>query len=392
MTWADAVWAGLKRVADRTGSKTVTRTELIRSEMDQIKLETRTRSKAPHYTLNRILQMLRDRGRVKFIDNNGTYEIQTDDQAVFSESIVSLPKFIPGEIYKRKALHDEYGGQQQGGICTPVKVPIIILFTGDSGNDYGYHFDGWKNDIFEYAGEGQSGDMSFIRGNKAIRDHIKNHKNIYLFEDVGLGVRYIGEMAYVRHHIRRGPDKDGIDRSVIVFELKQKEDGSRKRGKWTKERGQENGEDANFQQAISETPPAVNLPLGIIPPQPPRRRSGMAAYQRNPGIARKCMEEMGYKCEADPSHLTFISRATDKPYIEAHHLIPIAYQGDFPEASLDVPENILILCPLCHRKFHHGYHEPEMNLIERFYTLRKELLKARGIELSIDTLRNYYLD
>jgi hypothetical protein len=54
----------------------------------------------------------------------------------------------------------------------PDGAPFIFLFTGESGNQYGYQ-DGWKDDdTFEYTGEGQRGPMEFVRGNRAIRDHV----------------------------------------------------------------------------------------------------------------------------------------------------------------------------------------------------------------------------
>ena len=42
-----------------------------------------------------------------------------------------------------------------------------------------------------YTGEGQRGDMDFVRGNLAIRDHVANGKDLHLFEYVQTGyVRY----------------------------------------------------------------------------------------------------------------------------------------------------------------------------------------------------------
>ena len=47
--------------------------------------------------------------------------------------------FQLGHIYNRKKdLHENYGGQQRGGIATPINYPLIILFTGESGTLYGY--------------------------------------------------------------------------------------------------------------------------------------------------------------------------------------------------------------------------------------------------------------
>jgi 5-methylcytosine-specific restriction protein A len=77
--------------------------------------------------------------------------------------------FEPERIYKRRELHDQYGGQRQGGISTPASHPFVFLFTGSTGEQHGYE-DGWKGQEFFYYGEGQTGDMALIRGNKAISE------------------------------------------------------------------------------------------------------------------------------------------------------------------------------------------------------------------------------
>lgn len=127
--------------------------------------------------------------------------------------------FTIGEIYRRRSLHDLFGGQQQGGISTPSKHNFIMLFTSETGEQYGYN-DGWKDGKYLYTGEGQRGDMQFVRGNAAIRDHHERDKKLHLFRYVKMGhVEYLGEMVYVAHHLRKGPDVDGKMRQVIVFEL-----------------------------------------------------------------------------------------------------------------------------------------------------------------------------
>jgi len=128
--------------------------------------------------------------------------------------------FKQDEIYKRTELHEKYGGQMQGGISTPSKHNFIFLFSSDKGEQYGYR-DGWENNkIFRYTGEGQEGDMTFSRGNLAIRDHLANGKDLCLFEYVRQGyVRYVGQLSYQRHEIKEGTDKNGKPRKIIVFEL-----------------------------------------------------------------------------------------------------------------------------------------------------------------------------
>src|SRR5436309_11080683 len=56
----------------------------------------------------------------------------------------SDPGFEIGRIYSRRQdIHARFGGQQQGGIATPAKAPFVFLFTGASGEQYGYS-DGWR--------------------------------------------------------------------------------------------------------------------------------------------------------------------------------------------------------------------------------------------------------
>ncbi len=52
--------------------------------------------------------------------------------------------FAQSQEYRRRDLHDQLGGQRQGGISTPADQSIILLFTGNSGEQYGYS-DGWTN-------------------------------------------------------------------------------------------------------------------------------------------------------------------------------------------------------------------------------------------------------
>ena len=90
--------------------------------------------------------------------------------------------FQEQQIYnRRRDIHAVYGGQPQGGICTPGDHPLIVVFTGESGEQHGYS-DGWTSEgTFRYFGEGQVADMVFTRGNRAIRDHLWDGKTCSSF-------------------------------------------------------------------------------------------------------------------------------------------------------------------------------------------------------------------
>lgn len=79
-----------------------------------------------------------------------------------------IADFEIGHVYRRRDIHEKFAGQRQGGISTPAQHPLIFAFTGASGRQHGYA-DEWTDDgALRYFGEGQEGDMTLTRGNKAI--------------------------------------------------------------------------------------------------------------------------------------------------------------------------------------------------------------------------------
>ncbi|MDU3887740.1 MAG: HNH endonuclease, partial [Serratia liquefaciens] len=132
-----------------------------------------------------------------------------------------LEKLEKGKLYKRKDLHDLYGGQEQGGISTPKEFPVIFIFTGEIGETHGYK-DGWStDDHFSYTGEGQNGDMAFTNGNKHIRDHKDNGRDILLFEynKKRTGVKFVGLFECDSWNYTQCLDTDKKMRQGIVFNL-----------------------------------------------------------------------------------------------------------------------------------------------------------------------------
>lgn len=130
--------------------------------------------------------------------------------------------FIPGHFYNRRVgIHSVYGGNWQGGICPSSKFPYIFIFSGKSGQQHGYQ-DGWDNpNVFSYTGEGQDGDMKFIRGNLALRDHLQNGKRVFLFESVSKGfVKFICEVEVFDIDYFETLDTKGNTRVGIKFFFK----------------------------------------------------------------------------------------------------------------------------------------------------------------------------
>lgn len=112
-------------------------------------------------------------------------------------------------------------------------------------------------------------------------------------------------------------------------------------------------------------------------------------YHRSAKVGAISVVEADFKCQIDEKHVTFISRVSQKPYLEIHHLIPVSKQKDFIH-SLDIKENIIVLCPACHRKFHHAEVHIQKELIKHFYEERAHHLAEKSINIDINQLEMYY--
>lgn len=136
--------------------------------------------------------------------------------------MIDLP-FEVGALYNRRTqIHDLLGGQRQGGISTPKDQPVVIAFTGEAGKSHGYD-DYWDDEgVLHYFGEGQSGDMQYIAGNRAIDQHQADGKKLILFQMMGKSrpYRYLGEFVKVSSYIQPNtPATRGPIRNAIVFRL-----------------------------------------------------------------------------------------------------------------------------------------------------------------------------
>ena len=131
--------------------------------------------------------------------------------------------FIPDYVYKRSAIHDQYGGNRQSGISPCANAPYIFIFSGSTGEQYGYK-DGWDNeDIFSYTGEGQEGDMKLTKGNLALKDHVKNGKRVFLFQYQSKGfVKFVTELEFFDVDSFSTLDKNETYRVGLKFFFKRK--------------------------------------------------------------------------------------------------------------------------------------------------------------------------
>lgn len=71
-------------------------------------------------------------------------------------------------------------------------------------------------------------------------------------------------------------------------------------------------------------------------------------YKRNPDVVVEVLKRAEGICEDCGNPAPFLRASNGSPYLEVHHVLPLAKGGD------DTVENAVALCPNCHRKAHFG--------------------------------------
>lgn len=264
------------------------------------------------------------------------------------------PSFQVGGIYNRREdIHGHYGGQQQGGISTPADYPLVFLFTSESGSRFGY-VDQFQDDgTFWYTGEGQEGDMRMNRGNRAIREHEANNKELHLFESVGQGeVRYVGQATYLSHHWEERPDVNGNMRDAIVFELAVETEAVDQETSEASEPSTEYDANRNLRNRTLEE--LRDLALDQPRPSASEEERRENVYLRSKAVKEYVLQRADGLCEGCGEEAPFITNK-GRPYLEAHHIRRLSDGGP------DHPRWVIALCPNCHRRVHHGRDGEEYN-------------------------------
>ncbi|UFH49914.1 HNH endonuclease [Pseudomonas sp. KNUC1026] len=271
--------------------------------------------------------------------------------------VVELPRgkqapvlqFTPDALYDRKTeINGPFGGSRQSGIASSAQYPAVFLFTGDTGEQYGYA-DHWEKGAYFYTGEGQRGPMTLTRGNRAIADHAKDGKALHLFHALGKGkgCRYIGEFACAGIIERTQPDVEGKDRTALVFQLVPvvANESPREEDVEQDAPALPTSLEAARVAALQACNPSVSEP-GETGPRKLYQRSRKVSHYvqlRADGVCESCRKPA-------PFH-----RKDGTPYLEPHHVNRLS------DGGLDHPRYVGAICPSCHREIHSGVNGGEVN-------------------------------
>jgi 5-methylcytosine-specific restriction protein A len=284
--------------------------------------------------------------------------------------VVPKLEFVKGEIYDRQTeIHGPFGGSSQSGIAPSNKAPAIFLFSGESGEQYGYTDKVDAHGVYSYAGEGQVGNMALTRGNLAVQQHAATGRTLHLFKTLGKGKGqlYVGEYVCADISWQDGLDRNRETRKIVIFHLVPVAD-----------------------LALHELEPNDHFPAEIaeIKIDALRKRAYEAAvasvnkgkststrtiHVRSQAVKDYVLNRAGGICESCARPAPFTTKS-GSPYLEPHHINRLS------DGGLDHPKYIGAICPTCHKEIHYGSEGDAKNNLLREAVNQKELVAlAKGL-------------
>lgn len=163
---------------------------------------------------------------------------------------------------------------------------------------------------------------------------------------------------------------------------------------YVQRKDREEDNDLGFQKEIQEA--ENNEILSDASKQEPSYSNGTSGRKvvKKAYISKLALKQANFKCEFDNNHATFLT-SKGIPYMEGHHLIPCTFANSENYWSkygrnIDCVENIICLCPTCHRRIHLGSNDEKNAIIRILYQKQILSLNTAGIDISIEELLSLY--
>jgi 5-methylcytosine-specific restriction protein A len=108
----------------------------------------------------------------------------------------------------------------------------------------------------------------------------------------------------------------------------------------------------NFQKSVEEALKDTTVErkkrLESYNGKPEKIQTISYAFNRNPDVVAEALLRAKGLCERCKKQAPFLRKSDGSPYLEVHHKTPLSEDGT------DTLENVLALCPNCHREIHFG--------------------------------------
>lgn len=121
--------------------------------------------------------------------------------------------------------------------------------------------------------------------------------------------------------------------------------------------------------------------------------SGRKRFKTQRKIRDSVLEKAHYLCDCDDTKHFYFESIDLHNYVEGHHVVPMNRQEEYyfdSNINLDVPNNIVALCPNCHCQIHLGSRQARLKILSELYVRNKAKLLTLNPNLTLSILASYY--
>ena len=273
---------------------------------------------------------------------------------------------IVGKFYSNQEISEIMEVSTMGGIRISKGNHLVLCSAPYNPQKQTIYQDHFAGDDFHYTGQGQEGDQEITAGNKAIIDSKQAGMPIHLFKKHNEGGlwEYLGEVSYQDHYWDEQTDSKGNRRKVVMFKLKLHNYSQIETTKDALEREADSSQAPLTGQELDDAIQKINSTIKLSKPRKRITRRTKQEYQRSIEIVR-LLKQKYQKCQTcGKPHFPTLN---GQPSSEVHHIVPWAKSQD------DSIENLVVLCPLCHKKLEKATLQIRRHLFDQLLTSYPEI-------------------
>lgn len=256
------------------------------------------------------------------------------------------PKLKYGDKLTNEEMREIFQCGNMGGMRRSRKNGTLVIISDET---KGLYRDEWKDGVLHYTGMGKTGDQK-LEGNQNITlyNSRTNGVEVHLFEVEERAVyTYTGvvELASVPYQDEQ-LDVNGNMRKVWIFPLKLSD---------TSENNVKADSLERFVKKLSNAELVKKIKNSSSKKVTEVERQ---EYYRDPNLKEYVKRIADGKCQCCSGPAPFDDKVGN-PYLEEHHVRPLASGGS------DTIDNVVALCPNCHRRVHILQDKKDIMKLER---------------------------
>lgn len=262
-----------------------------------------------------------------------------------------------GEEVSNEEMRKLFKCGNMGGMRRSKQTGTLVIISDDT---KGLYRDVWKNGVLHYTGMGKIGDQ-VLEGNQngTLFFSDTNDVEVHLFEVLKKAVyTYRGVVKLVDEPYKsKQPDDNGNMRDVWMFPVMP-----------ISEVSQSVSHELTEQEIsdLSDKELARYTVVKNVKREP--KATETITYYRDPYLKQMVKRIADGKCQCCGNYAPFIDKQGE-PYLEEHHVIRLA------DGGRDEIDNVVAICPNCHRKMHVLNDEVDINILAGIAEQNKKQLE-----------------